>query len=76
MNAQVVTSKTRLAHLNSLLAKDAAKLNLPAFRASVGSSGSNQDWLRKAMKKHPECSAEIKDLLDVPFKDLLKPHVE
>jgi len=67
---------TKLDLLNNLLDRDAAKLNLPQFRAKVSSSGANQDWLKKALKRHSDVDPKIVELLALPFKTLLTEHVE
>lgn len=67
-------SMTKLQHLNNLLAKNASELKLPAFRSHVGASGANQEWLAKAIKRHPGVNPEIEKLIELPFKQLLTEH--
>lgn len=68
------TGKTKLAHLNELLARDAAARDIPQFRSQISASGANQDWLLKAYKRHDDANPEIKELLALPFKKLAQPH--
>lgn len=69
------TKMTKLARLNQLLEQNAEALNLQPYRSQVGASGANQDWLRKALKRHPEVDPEIVSLLSLPFKELLTEYV-
>lgn len=69
-------ANTKLDRLNELLRANMKTLDFPAFRQQVTNSGGNQDWILKAMKRHPEAPAEIVELLKLPFKQLLVPYEE
>lgn len=69
-----MSQKTKLDHLNKLLRDNMKALDFPAFRQQVTNSGGNQDWILKAMKRHPDVNPEIVELLKLPFKKLLVPH--
>ena len=66
---------TKLDRLNALLRKQGGEFKFPDHRSYVSSSGSNQDWLKKALRKHPSANPEIGQLLELPFKKLLEPYV-
>ncbi len=64
-------TQSKLDRLNKLLARDAKRLELPPFRSYVSTSGANQDWLVKALKRHDNVDAEILELLNTKLKHLL-----
>lgn len=64
---------TKLDRLNALLKEHATELELPAFRSSVGTSGSNLDWLRSRLARRSDIPAELTALLNTEWKVLLGP---
>lgn len=58
-----------LNRLNQLL--KTLDLGVPDFRRTVDSSGSNLKWLKKAIFNHPNCTDELKCLLNMNPKELL-----
>ncbi len=63
--------KTHLDVLNALLKE--STVDLPQFRRTVSPAGSNLPWLKKVLRKNPEVSQELKDLINMDIGKLSKP---
>ena len=48
------------------------EFNLPQFRQRVDASGNNLKFVRKVIMNHPKACPEIKGLLSMKDKELLK----
>ncbi len=65
---------TNLNRLNELLKNP--KLGLPQFRTVVSPAFANLNWLKDKLPRNPECGEELKSLLAMSQKELLKERVE